>query len=401
LLGNPLKANCRAISSLLILVGLIACGFPRSDRADLPVVSLEVKGPIASETKTPVTLRITGASQASSNEFSGLIRIHGASSRMYPKKSFGITLDQPVRWFGMRESAHWVLNAAFVDRSLMRHKLSYDLFRSLSTTNAARLASGSRFVEVNLNGTYKGVFLLMERVDRTMLGLKRYDTNAAEHACIYKCIDHFTRMNALSHAAYEQREPDPTIQAYWGPLDRFNRFVNTSSDKEFFDPIKGIASQLDLDNTIDFHLLVLLTSNMDGHDKNFVLGRDAPQRGAPPPRFFYVPWDYDATFGRTWNGAPFRPSAWLTNPLWERLLTNADYRKKFGARWKQLRKREFSLPTIFRMIDENVRTLGAAAGRDHARWRGQSVEQDVAQMKEWLQQRVEWLDQEITRRTFQ
>jgi spore coat protein CotH len=333
------------------------------------------------------------------NELTGLIRIHGASSQVYPKKSFGITLDRPVQWLGMKESAQWVLNAAFVDRSLMRHKLSYDLFRSLSRTNAPRFAAASRFVEVNLNGKYQGVYLLMERVDRGMMGLMRYDPNASEHACIYKAEDHCANFDRLGHDGYEQREPDPLTRAYWGPLDRFNKFVSTTSDQEFFNPANGIAPQLDLENTIDFHLLVLVTSNMDGFDKNLLLARDAPQTNGPPPRFFFVPWDYDATFGQNWHGAPFKPSAWLTNHLFERLLSDSAYRKNFAARWKQLRQREFSLPTIYAMIDENARTLGAAAERNQVRWEGRPFQEEIARMKPWLEQRVKWLDQEIQRRT--
>ena len=58
-----------------------------------------------------------------------MVRIHGASSQGYPKKSFGVTLDTPARWPGLRESGHWVLNAAFIDRSLATtrdalHKIS-------------------------------------------------------------------------------------------------------------------------------------------------------------------------------------------------------------------------------------------------------------------------------------
>src|SRR5262249_2764167 len=159
--------------------------------------------------------------------------------------------------------------------------------------------------------------------------------------------------------SYEQREPDPLVLPYWKPLDQLNRFVASTDDAQFFDQAKGIASRLDLDNTIDFHLLVLLTSNMDGFDKNFIIARDAPLPTRPPPRFFFAPWDYDATFGHTWNGMPFRPTAWHTNHLFERLLSNAAYRQKFGARWRQLRQREFSLETINRMIDQNVQTLGA------------------------------------------
>lgn len=110
---------------------------------DLPVIFLQTTQRISSELKVSCNVRMVlpkDATPVSTNSLSGLVRIHGASSQGYPKKSFGLTLDTPVRWLGMRESAQWVLNAASVDRSLMRHKLSYDLFRSLSTNGNRRFA---------------------------------------------------------------------------------------------------------------------------------------------------------------------------------------------------------------------------------------------------------------------
>jgi spore coat protein H len=334
------------------------------------------------------------------------VRFHGATSQAYPKKSFGLTLDAPVHWLGMRESTHWVLNAAHVDRSLMRHKLSYDLFRALSAGDAERFAAASRFVELNLNAKYHGAYLLMERVDRAMLELRSYDSNAASQACIYKAVDHDANFSHSGHAGYEQREPDPLVRPYWKPLDEFNRFVSTAPDPEFFHPETGISSRLDLDNAIDFHLLVLLSSNMDGIDKNFIFARDALKQGGPRPRFFFAPWDYDATFGRNWNAVRVEPTVWLSNHLFDRLLKDAAYRKRFAARWKSLRAREFSISNVERLIDENARTLGDATKRNTARWRTLtgypdrlSFAGDVTQMKEWIRARVQWLDHEIEQQT--
>ncbi|MBL9169206.1 MAG: CotH kinase family protein [Verrucomicrobiales bacterium] len=376
----------------------------------LPRVLLRSEEPVASDRRVPCRVQWVfppGLGSGRTGELAGTIKFHGASSQAYPKKSFALTLDQPVSWLGMRTHAHWVLNAAFVDRSLMRHKLSYDLFRSLSTSNAPRFAAASRFLEVNYNGNYRGVYLLMERVDRALLGLQRFDSNNLHHACLYKAVDHSATFDHLGHGGFEQREPDPLIKEYWGPLDRFNRFVSTTKDAEFFDPAKGIATRLDLDNTIDFHLLVLLTSNMDGFDKNLLLGRDAPGTNGPLPKFFFVPWDYDATFGRNWEASRVGTDAWLSNHLFERLLTQAEYRVRFSSRWRQLRSRSFSLSTIQNLIDENARIVGDAARRNSARWRTAegsypdllTFEEDVAQMKQWVVERLEWLDREIGQRT--
>ena len=376
---------------------------------NLPVIFLQTTQRIASDVKVPCTVRTVfpqGLESGNTGALTGLIRFHCASSQGYPKKSFGLTLDGPVRWLGMRESQHWVLNAAFVDRSLMRHKLSYDLFRALSGKGGRRYAADSRFVEVNLNGRYHGAYLLMERADRALLELRRFDSNAASQACLYKAVDHAANFGHAGRAGYEQREPDPSAREYWGPLEEFNRYVSRAKEVDFFQPETGIGSRLDLDNVIDFHLCLLLTSNMDGNDKNFILARNAATTAAPNPRFFFVPWDYDATFGRNWEASRVDPTAWLSIHLFDRLQSDQAYRQKFAARWRQLRTREFSLANLGRMIDENVRTLGAAVPRNATRWKTLdgpypdrlTFDEDVQQMKKWIVARTQWLDAEIDRR---
>ena len=224
---------------------------------------------------------------------------------------------------------------------------------------------------------------------------------------IYKAIDHEANFRQSGHTGYEQREPNPEERELWPPLDELNQFVSESTDADFFNEKAGIDWRLDTDNAIDFHLLVLLTSNMDGIDKNFILGRDAVTEASPHPKFFFVPWDYDATFGRNWEGSPVEPTFWLSNNLFDRLLSNPGYRQKYATRWNSLRKRQFSVENLHRMIDENVRVFGPAAQRNEKRWspiRGNDLgalafTEDVAQMKDWIVARTRWLDAAIERET--
>jgi spore coat protein CotH len=376
---------------------------------NLPVIFLQAEKTINGQEKTPCSISLVCPSASrtcTTNSLTGVVKIHGASSQGYPKKSFGVTLDAPAKLLDLRQDKHWILNAAYVDRSLMRHKLSYDLFRSLSKPNSPRRAVASRFVEVFVNGSYNGAYLLMERVDGNLLGLQPFHSNDVNHACIYKAVDHSANFAQPGHPGYEQREPDPLIKAFWTPLDRLDRFVSTATEEDFFGAEKGISVRVDLDNAIDFHLLVLLTSNMDGFDKNFIIARDVAKTNAPIPKFFFVPWDYDATFGRSWNAAKVEPSLWLSNHLLNRLEKSPEYRARFSARWKQLRDNQFSVKTIHGMIDQSAATLGDAVKRNAKKWPttqggypdSLTFEQDMAEMKAWIVQRIQWLDQEIARR---
>jgi spore coat protein CotH len=339
------------------------------------------------------------ASGSEPAERTGKIHLRGAASKNYAKKSYAMELDRAIDPLGMTYGKHWILNAAFIDRSLMRHKLSYDLFLSMSTEKARRHAAESRFVEVYLNKDYQGVYLLMEQVDGQMTGLLESLPNEPRRACMYKAINHDANFAKAGHSGFEQKEPDPEAMAYWKPLDELHEFILTATEERFREEI---GRKVDLENAIDFHLLVLATGNLDGITKNYYLCRELPL-GDAETKFFFVPWDYDGTFGRNWNATKTATDFWLSNNLFDKLMADPAYKKRFVERWRELREKEFSVKTVCGMIDENVRTMGKAPERNAARWASQAgiypdaltFAQDAAEMKQWVEKRFAWLDKRI------
>ncbi|MEI6247029.1 MAG: CotH kinase family protein [Verrucomicrobiota bacterium] len=395
----------RALLPLLICLSCFGV-----ELTNLPVIRLETKEAIKSDARVGCTALLkmpTGYDGSDPSALQGQIKFRGASSQAYDKKSFALKLEKSKGWLGMPPNREWVLNAAFVDASMMRHKLSYDLFRAMGSETAPRFAASSRFVEVELNGRYHGVYLLMQPVDDLLVGLSPADKSDVTPAVIYKAVDHAANFAQPGHDGFEQRQPNPAIKESWGPLDDLYRFVSQAPDKEFFDPTLGIASRMDIDNAIDFHLLVLMTSNLDGITKNYNLVRRAVTATNPNPKFYFVPWDYDATFGRNWDGSMVDAKSWLSNRLFDRLLGNALYKTKYAQRWKALRSSLFTAENLSRMMDENVAALGPAALRNEKRWKNLNYANpqeltstyDVVQMKRWVPLRLKWLDTELARLT--
>ncbi len=398
------RRSCLA-GCLLAIVASVGCA-----RSSLPMLDLRVASEIPSGAKIACQVKMThpsGRPEENTEWLEGQIRIRGASSQFYDKKSFQVKLEKPHEWLGLAKNRDWVLNAAFVDCSMMRHKLCYDLYRSMAKGSEKRFASSSRFIEVRLNDSYHGAYLLMERIERSLLGLQPFDKEKDQHAVIYKAIDHGADFQQQGHRAYEQHEPEVELLPYWGPIEELNRFVSRATEQEFLDEQSGIEAYFDTSCAVDFHLLLLFTSNMDGYDKNFIIARDAPSETQPRPKFFFVPWDYDATLGRNWEGSNVEPYEWLSNHLFDRLLSYERYKQRYRARWQELRRGPFAVDQVVRMIDENVRVFGPAAARNERRWKGDfsrdptqlTFVEDVKQMKKWIERRVQWLDEEILRRT--
>jgi len=404
--GRTLIAAVPSLAQVLLpLFAMATC--LATEVQNLPLLRLKMQGsPRDAAAECSAQLFVPAAEGASdAAPRPGTVKVRGALSRQFEKKSLTLKLKQDASWLGLREEKEWVLNAAFIDFSMMRHKLSYDLFRSLGDARSPRFAAGSRFIEVELNGHYHGVFLLMEAIKGSMLGLSTGDDK--NPAVMYKAVTFFANFTKPGHAEFEQKKPDPDQKTFWGPLDDLNGFVSESSDQAFFDQRTGIGARIDVANAVDFHLFVLLTSNIDGISKNYLLVRDSPTPRQPAPKFFFVPWDYDATWGRNWDGSKVDEKNWLSNRLFDRLMSNSFYRPLVASRWHDLRARQFSEANILRMIEANVRTLGPAAARNELRWRNIdgrspavfSFAKDVAEMREWVPLRLRWLDGEIKNRT--
>jgi hypothetical protein len=87
------------------------------------------------------------------------IRVRGASSRNHPKKGYKLDLSSAVELLGMPAEKDWVLHSCWTDKTCLRNVLGY--------WQAAKLfpwAPRTEFVEVFINDSYRGLYVLIENV---------------------------------------------------------------------------------------------------------------------------------------------------------------------------------------------------------------------------------------------
>jgi hypothetical protein len=96
------------------------------------------------------------------------------------------------------------------------------------------------------------------------------------------------------------------------------------------------------------------------------------------------------------------------NPFWwNRLLGDSEYVKKLKIRWTSLRKKELSNQRITFVIDSLTSLISEAKDRNYQKWTqvigydvwpnyfvGNSYNEEVNWMKNWMNQRLTWLDQQ-------
>ena len=113
--------------------------------------------------------------------YSGATEIRGRGNSTWgqPKKPYRLKLDKKTDLLGMGKSKHWVLLANYLDESLQRNALAYNLSGAMGMEQMSTV-----FVDVVLNGDYVGNYQLCEniRVDPTRVDIFDWESFCEDSA---------------------------------------------------------------------------------------------------------------------------------------------------------------------------------------------------------------------------
>lgn len=106
----------------------------------------------------------------------GNIKVRGNSTALTEKKPYNISFNEATDLFGMGKAKKWSLLANAFDKSLIRNKLAMDFQRTLESTYTPNnvYTSNCKFVDLYVDGTFLGNYLLIESVET---GSSRVDIN--------------------------------------------------------------------------------------------------------------------------------------------------------------------------------------------------------------------------------
>ncbi|MDF1698477.1 MAG: CotH kinase family protein [Saprospiraceae bacterium] len=335
--------------------------------------------------------------EGQSVEMPAAIKYRGGISAQYKKNSFSLELEKKYKFFDFPKDDDYILNANYIDKTFMRHKLNYDLFQAMGPKN---IAAKSNYLNVLVNGEYNGLYLFTEEINGKKVGLNKKDTMAMLFKDpLFLYVEE--RVPQDSNNIHQQKFPKihKRDQTYY--LDAFRKFLFESSDEEFD---REIGNWVDLENIIDWHLLLLFTNNGDGIMKNFYLYK----KDSTTP-FRIAIWDYDHTFGRDGDNElnmMERPLRWKRSILLVRLLDSKSlgYKTKLDQRWKELRDSGlFSEDHIASKINEIDKLIHEEVEKNVAKWpvKGywyyddNNYEQEKEIINQFVTLRLSQLDQEF------
>ncbi|WP_246941741.1 CotH kinase family protein [Bacillus pinisoli] len=215
------------------------------------------------------------------------ITYRGHHTRKFPKKSYRIDFGSVNEDFRARE-LH--LNAEYCDPSLIRNRLSFEFFKKLGC-----MAPESNFVFIEVNGKPSGIYLQLESVDELFLQNRKLS-----HGPIYYATNHQTNFSLLTTKGKLKKSLISGYNRKVGndeddlDLEEFIAKINSIPRHEFK---REIVKYVDVKKYLNWLCGVICTQNYDAFIQNYALYRNG-QTGL----YEMIPWDFDATFGRNWNG---------------------------------------------------------------------------------------------------
>lgn len=333
-------------------------------------------------------------SKSPNDTLKGKLKLRGGMSSRYNKHSYTIEFDSLFCPGSLPCDDDFILNANYIDKSFMRHKISYDLFREMSPSNKSVRSS---YIELYLNNQYDGLYVLMEKINASFLGLNKSDSLSMLfkdppifRTKPYKKLD--------TGNIYNQKYPKFTVCNQSDYLETFRDFLFNSSDSEFTNHIKD---WIDVKSVMDWHILLLLTHNGDGLQKNFYLYK----QDANTP-FKIAIWDYDHTFGRDgdnekndYRKVMFFENSIVLNRLMQ--IESTNYKKEIKERWSELRSSSIiSVQSLIRHMDKNYANIIEDVSKNSERWPvsekwyfdNYTIKEELGLMKKYVKFKVNALD---------
>jgi hypothetical protein len=352
-------------------------------------------------------------------------RVRGSTSAGMPQPGFALEFvdefnaERPMAPLGLPADADWILYAPNAyDPVLIHNPFVHQLSRDLG-----RYSPRTRFVEVfivsgagRIHEThYEGLYVLEEkikigrdRVNVDRLGADDLTPPGVTGGYLFK----FDRLGPEEGGVFFEGDRgmvyvEPREQTMLLPQraaqrkyvkDYFTDFERVLQGPDWKDPGQGYRAYLDVDAAIDFHVVEVLSGNVDALVLSTYFHK--PRNG----RITFGPhWDFDRALGST-DGRDDDPRIWTTGPFfsgawWPRLFSDPDFWQQWIDRWQALRRTHFATQNLNALIDRQAAELREAQPRQYRRWgfqpRGGSYRAELDHMKEWLSNRVDFIDGQL------
>ena len=390
----------------------------------LPVLTLDTDTPVAEYTRDDVKgdlcLYAPSERKGKFEIVNSNCEFHrrGATNYSAPKENFKVSLkdesgeaQNKCSLLGMRTDDDWVLNPLWDDSFGIHNKLSYELWNTISQGNpeAKDGMIHLEYVELLVNGKYRGLYALTEYPDAKQFGLEEgdmlYRTNRHEEELDEDIESEMYLAQQENRAlvdGLEVRFPKEDIGGTlsWQPLISWLDYVKGNSGTE--------AAQISVneENCLDYFLFVEMAVAEDNVFKNCSVRAEYSEEGY---EILKTPWDMNLTWGNCWSDdknseernvvfleeEAYETERYFCSDMKQILMKNPkETSEKIYRRWQNLRQGRCSDKAVIDMLESELAVLknSGALKRDDALWHTCSYGPDEEQLKDFIVKRLHHLD---------
>lgn len=277
-------------------------GYENLPNTGMPIAIINTPNstPIKSKVEWMEGATMTIINPDMSIDYQGALSIKGRGNSTwgYPKKPYALKLDKKEKVLGMKKHKRWCLLANWMDRTLMRNAVAFEIARN---TGLAWTPSG-KYVEVILNGKHIGNYYLCEqikidenRVNITQSDISVTDGEGLSGGYIFELDKYYDEPFKFrpdrSNLPWMFKDPDDVNEA------QFNWVVNYVNEMEetLYDDVKfsnrEFVDYMNLESYVDWWFVNELTMNWEVNGpKSCYMYKDKNGKMSAGPV-----WDYDWT----------------------------------------------------------------------------------------------------------
>lgn len=381
------------------------------------------------------------------NHYNGKIGIElrGSSTLMFPKKGYAVeTRDSAgenlnVNLLGFPSENDWVFNATYNDKTLMRDVVMYDAARK-----TGRYASRSKYFELVLNGEYRGVYILFEKIkqDKNRVDIKGLDPDdITGDAVTGGYLIKVDKLDGEPNEGWTSNYPAypgctfPIWYLYHDPNNEdivtqqsnyiksfITNFEMVMYNNLYADTSIGFPKIADETSFADFFLVNEFAKNVDGFRLSTYMHKDRDSRN---PKLVMGPvWDFNGGLGNANYYDSWINTGWELDFLtsdqnflttdqfqvpfwWKKLKEWPRFKSLIKDRWNVLKTTAFDRTRIFNVIDSVANHLAESRVRNFQKWPvlgvwvwpnyyvGQTYQDEITYLKNWITGRLLWMNSAI------
>ena len=353
----------------------------------LPVVTIETDGAIDYE---DAQAQVTFASPDGALETKAITHLRGAGSRLSEKKSYRINFVHGQKNStaiaevpGVGQADDIILLAGVMDSSLMRDRLSWDVYGMIADESEPYGARKTQYVELFVNDEYTGCYIMMEPVDDGE-ELSKRSAHAPTTDSVYRTAqidyagDRLYVENPMREGSIYELYHAPAAGHEFDALKAYLTLEQMPQGEEYDAAFAQMAMEyIDVESILRYYLFVQAGGMMDNVFNNMYI---IAQRENGKLIYRFAPWDMDLTWGRAKEEDDFMHGLFSFDVAERMIETDAGgvTRSTLVRLWTQLRETVFREDVIQTLIDGYTEELDASGAymRETQRWRGEACVAD-------------------------